>query len=162
MIDDPANNPSVGDPTKNPANDLQRRYFDRQQRSRIEVAQPKSKINITFGYDLRKFNFLVRTVRFGETQFVNATDPLSQKTDGTYWNDVGFGTDQTFTAKWTTDVVLTFKPASGLSLSVGSNNVFDIYPERVFIDPRNDPAAVYANLFRADNGVQIHRRVSCR
>jgi iron complex outermembrane receptor protein len=169
VIDDPANNPSVDDPTKNPANDLATALFDRQQRSRIEVAQPKSKINLTFGYDLRKFNFLVRAVRFGETQFINATDPLSQKQDGTYWNDVGFGTDQTFTAKWTTDVVLTFRPTSGLALSVGANNVFDVYPDRFFIDPRNDRSAVYANpvqssttVFKSTGGYAAGRDASNR
>jgi iron complex outermembrane receptor protein len=65
VIDDPANNPSKGDATKNPANDLRTALFDRQQRSRIEVAQPQSKMNITFTYDLRHWNFLARTVRFG-------------------------------------------------------------------------------------------------
>ena len=153
VIDDPANNPSQSDPTKNPANDLSTALFDRQQRSRIEVAQPKSKVNLTFAYDLRKFNFLVRTVRFGETQFINAADPFAQKPDGTYWSDLGFGADQTFSAKWTTDVVITVKPKSGLSLSVGANNIFDVYPDRFFVDPRNDRAAVYANPVQSSTSV---------
>jgi iron complex outermembrane receptor protein len=169
VIDDPANNPSQDDPTKNPANDLSTALFDRQQRSRIEVAQPKSKINITLGYDLRKFNFVLRTVRFGETTFLNAADPNSQKPDGTYWNDLAFGADQTFSAKWVTDFIITYRPVSGLALSVGANNVFDIYPDRVFIDPRNDPAAVYANpvqssatVFKTTGGYSAGRDASNR
>lgn len=145
VIDDPANNPSVGDPTKNPANDLATSLFDRQQRSRIEVAQPQSKINLTFAYDLRKWNFLARTVRFGSVQYVHNIDPASVAANGVYWNDVGLGTDQTFDARWTTDVVVTWRPKAGLAISVGGNNIFDIYPERIFVDPRNDAAAVYAN-----------------
>jgi iron complex outermembrane recepter protein len=145
VIDDPANNPSVGDPTKNPANDLATSLFDRQQRSRIEVAQPQSKINLTFSYDLRKWNFLARTVRFGSVQYVHNIDPASVAANGVYWNDVGLGTDQTFDARWTTDVVVTWRPKAGLAISVGGNNIFDIYPERIFVDPRNDAAAVYAN-----------------
>jgi iron complex outermembrane recepter protein len=145
VIDDPANNPSVGDPTKNPANDLATALFDRQQRSRIEVAQPQSKINLTFAYDLRKWNFTFRTVRFGEVQYIHNIDPASRAGSGAYWNDVALETDQTFDARWSTDVVITWRPVSGLNISVGANNVFDIYPQRIFVDPRNDPSAVYAN-----------------
>ena len=145
IIASAANNPSLTDKTKNPANDLAPALFDRQQRSRIEVAQPQSKINLTFNYDLRKWNFLVRTVRFGKTQYVHNIDPTSIAASGAYWNDVGLGTDQTFNARWITDLVITWKPKAGLAISVGGNNIFDIYPERVFIDPRNDAAAVYAN-----------------
>jgi iron complex outermembrane receptor protein len=167
VIDDPANNPSQDDPTKNPANDLSTALFDRQQRSRIEVAQPKDKLNITLGYDLRKFNFLLRTVRFGETQFINAGDPMSQKPDGTYWNDLGFGADQTFSAKWITDLIVTVRPISGLAVSVGANNIFDIYPDRFFIDPRNEASAVYANpiqsaTFKSTGGYSAGRDASNR
>ncbi|HEX6179866.1 MAG TPA: TonB-dependent receptor [Chitinophagaceae bacterium] len=145
VIDDPANNPSIDDPTKNPANDLSTALFDRQQRSRIEVAQPRSKINLTFAYDLRKWNFTLRTVRFGEVQYVHNIDPASRAANGVYWNDVGLQTDQTFDARWSTDLVITWRPVGGLSISVGSNNIFDVYPQRIFVDPRNDPSAVYAN-----------------
>jgi iron complex outermembrane receptor protein len=167
VIDDSSNNPSINDPSKNPALDLSTSLFDRQQRSRIEVAQPRSKINITLSYDLRKFNFLVRTVRFGESTFLNAADPNAQSSTGAYWSDLGFGADQTFSAKWVTDLILTFRPVSGLALSVGSNNVFDIYPDRVFIDPRNDPAAVYANpiqssVFKTTGGYSAGRDASNR
>ncbi|HYE54854.1 MAG TPA: TonB-dependent receptor [Chitinophagaceae bacterium] len=144
VLTSPENNPGLTDKTKNPANDLGNALFDRQQRSRIEVAQPQSKINLTFGYDLRKWNFLVRTVRFGEVQYVHNIDPASASAAG-YWNDVALETDQTFDARWTTDLVVTWRPKSGLAFSVGANNLFDIYPERIFVDPRNDPAAVYAN-----------------
>ena len=145
VIDLPENNPSTTDKTQNPANDFRNLLFDRQQRSRIEVAQPQSKINLTFIYDLRKWNFLARTVRFGDVQYVHNIDPALVSGSGVYFNDVGLATDQTFYARWSTDVVITFKPKPGLAVSVGGNNIFDVYPERVFIDPRNDPATVYAN-----------------
>lgn len=144
VIDDPANNPGEADPTKNPANDLKAGLFDRQQRSRIEVAQPQTKLNITFNYDLRKYNLLLRTVRFGEVTNLSQTDPMSRNAaTNAYWNDVGLGTDQTFSPKWTTDLVFTYKACPGLNLSVGANNLFDVYPDRVFVDPRNDPNAYY-------------------
>ncbi|HYE56218.1 MAG TPA: TonB-dependent receptor [Chitinophagaceae bacterium] len=145
VIDNDANNPSKNDPTQNPANDLSTALFDRQQRSRIEVAQPQSKINLTFNYNLSRWSFLARTVRFGSVQYVHNVDPASKSGAGVYWNDVALQTDQTFDARWVTDVVVTWKPKSGLAISIGANNLFDIYPERIFVDPRNDPSAVYAN-----------------
>lgn len=145
VIDDPKVNPSWGNPAANPANDLSTGLFDRQQRSRIEVAQPKSKINITFSYDLPKWNFLARTVRFGKVEYIHNVDPASvNPVNNTYFNDVGLGTDQTFDAKWSTDLVVTYKVTRGITLAAGANNLFDVYPDRIFIDPRNDPAAYYA------------------
>jgi outer membrane receptor protein involved in Fe transport len=64
-------------------------------------------------------------------QYVHNVDPLSKAASGAYWNDVGPGTDQTFDARWTTDIVITWKAKPGIAVSVGSNNLFDIYPERV-------------------------------
>ena len=144
-IDAVTNNPSTTDKTKNPANDLSNVLFDRQQRGRIESGQPQSKINLTLSYNLPKFDFLVRAVRFGETKFYNNVDPAAVDANGAYWNDVGLGTDQTFKAKITTDLVVTWKFLTGASFAVGANNLFDTYPDRIFIDPRNDPQTVYAN-----------------
>lgn len=144
VIENAENNPSESDPNANPANDFKNALFDRQQRSRIEVAQPRSKLNFTFTYDLRKFAVLVRAVRFGEVQYVHNVDPQSKNGNtNVYFNDVGFETDQTFDARWTTDLVLTFKLHPAVSVNIGANNLFDIYPERVFIDQRNDPNAYY-------------------
>lgn len=145
VIDDPKVNPSWGNPNANPANDLSTGLFDRQQQSRIEVAQPRSKINVTFGYEVSRWNFLLRAVRFGKVEYIHNVDPASKNpVTGAYFNDVGLGTDQTFDAKWTTDLVVTFKVVKGLSIAVGANNLFDVYPDRIFIDPRNEPSAYYA------------------
>ncbi|MGI8583718.1 MAG: TonB-dependent receptor, partial [Chitinophagaceae bacterium] len=145
-IDDAANNPGLTDNTKNPANDFRNALFDRQQRARIEVANPKNKVNITLNYQVNKLDFTVRTVRFGESQYVHQVDPKAiNSSTGLFFNDVGQGTDQTFSAKWITDFVINYKILQGFTLGVGANNIFDVYPDRVFIDPRNDPATVYNN-----------------
>jgi iron complex outermembrane recepter protein len=133
IIEDPKNNPSITDPNANPTNDLALTLFDRQQRGRIETVQPKSKINLTLAYSLTKWDFLVRAVRFGEVQFLNNVDPrLINKNTGAYLNDFAFGIDQTFSAKITTDVVVSYKFYPGMTLSAGANNIFDVYPDRFF------------------------------
>ena len=144
-IDAAANNPGKTDNTKNPANDLGNILFDRQQRARLEKGQPQSKFNLTVSYALKKWDFQLRAVRFGETVFFNSVDPAAVQSNGTYWNDVGLGTDQTYKAKITTDLVVSYKLITGLGITIGATNLFDVYPDRIFIDPRNDPQAVYAN-----------------
>lgn len=144
-IDAPLNNPSKTDPARNPAEDLSNVLFDRQQRARVESGQPQSKINLTVNYSLSRFDFLIRAVRFGETKFLNNVDPYAVNATGGYWNDVAFGTDQTFKAKIATDLVVTYKFLAGASIAVGANNLFDVYPDRIYIDPRNERAAVLAN-----------------
>ena len=124
VIDDPKNNPSLSDPNANPANDLSATLFDRQQKSRIEVGQPRSKINLTFNYSLKQWEFVLRAVRFGGTKYLHNLDPYSMKSDGTYWNDVALGTDQSFGAKITTDLIVTYKFCSGSTFSYWRHKSF--------------------------------------
>ena len=145
IITAPANNPSLTDASKNPANDLGASLFDRQQRSRIEVGQPKNKINLTVNYAIGKFNFTVRAVRFGEITSLSSSDPNATKPDGTYWNDVAPQAEQTFAAKITTDLIINYNINKIFSATIGSTNIFDVYPDKLFLDPRNDNATVYAN-----------------
>ncbi|HEY4109410.1 TonB-dependent receptor plug domain-containing protein [Puia sp.] len=146
VVDDPTNNPSHNNPSANPANDLGATLFDRQQRGRIETAQPNSKISVLFTYSIGRWEFLTRSVRFGKVQSLNNVDPgLVNKSTGAFFNDIAPGIDQVFSAKVTSDLVVTYRLKPGIGLSVGGNNIFDVYPDKVYVDPRNDPAAVYAN-----------------
>jgi iron complex outermembrane receptor protein len=144
VIDDPVNNPGLTDASKNPANDLSNALFDRQQRSRLELAQPRSKINLQLGYEIGKWSVMLRSVRFGSIVLLNNVDPNAiNVSTGVYWNDAAPETDQTFSAKWTTDLVLTYRFNKTISVSAGAANLFDVYPDRIFIDSRNDPNNYY-------------------
>jgi iron complex outermembrane receptor protein len=146
VIDDPKYNPSLNNKGANPANDLAATLFDRQQKGRIETGQPQNKINLTASYNLSRWDFLVRAVRFGKVQFLNNIDPgLTNPSNGAYFNDIGPGTDQVFSAKVTTDIVISYKTGPGVILSIGGNNLFDVYPDRVFVDPRNSLSTVHDN-----------------
>ncbi len=147
-ISSAVNNPSKLDDTKNPANDLENILFDRQQKSRIEVGQPNSKFNFTATYTVKKWSFILRAVHWGEITVLNTigNDPNGIiKSTGLYYNDVSPQSDQTFSAKLTTDLAISYKPSSQLTLTIGSNNIFDIYPDQIFVDSRNSLKSVYAN-----------------
>jgi len=140
LINDPAKN----DPTKTPDDWFKNRLFDRQQRSRIEVWQPNSKINLSLTYSTGKFDISIRAVRFGESKYVHNLDTEAKKADGTFWN-TQFARDvsgkalieQTFAPVWITDLVLGFRASKSFNISLGANNIFDVYPDQIYIDPRN-------------------------
>ena len=118
---------------------LQNTLFDRQQRTRLEAGNPRSKINLSATYTISKFSLEARSVRFGEVQTKDA-DPTRSSLD------------QTFSAKWITDVTLNAQLTKQVGLAVGVNNLFNVYPDKIFVNPRNvstntsaDPNLSYAS-----------------
>ena len=152
LIDAQKNN----DLNANPSTWYRTALFDRQQYALIEAYLPRSKWNLSAAYNIGKLDVTFRAVRFGETQFKNVVDPLAKKTDGTtYWNtqfNYGDGVtapiDQTFSALWICDLVVGYKITKALYASVGANNLFDAYPDQIFIDARNAQGSIDYNASR--------------
>lgn len=111
---------------------LTNNLFNRLERSRLEVAVPKSKINLSANYTHKKWGFLARTVRFGEVSYVNAVDPNIAA------NNLPLAIDQTFAAKWVTDLTVNYQFTKEFNVALGVNNLFDVYPDVAYIDPRNN------------------------
>jgi iron complex outermembrane receptor protein len=165
LIDSPEKNVV----TTNPGNWFKNLLFDRQQISRIEVWQPNSKINLSAVYSVGKFDFSLRTVRFGQAQYVHNAYTEAKKPDGIYWNtsndiagkaqplfsynsDGSAKIDQVFNPVWITDLAVSYKITKALNLTFGANNLFDVYPDQIFIDPRNANGSVdYASGRDASN-----------
>jgi iron complex outermembrane recepter protein len=123
---------------------LKAKLFDRLERSRYESSVPKSKITFSVNYNVKKWSILLRTVRFGEVTYLNAVDPHVAT------NNLPTAIDQTFSAKWITDVSISYALLKSLNLTLGANNIFDVYPDKAYIDPRNsqfnlsgDPSSSY-------------------
>lgn len=111
---------------------LKAKLFDRLERSRFESSVPKNKLNITANYTVDQLSFVARTVRFGEVTFLNAIDPNIPA------NGLPVQMDQVFAPKWVTDFSVSYAPSKALTLTVGANNIFDVYPDKLYIDPRNN------------------------
>ena len=101
--------------------------FNREERARLEIGQPESKIILSLHYKTEKFGVLVRTTSFGKTgtRFINPT----------------LNPDENFSAKVLTDLSLSYTPKSWLTITTGANNIFDIYPDRIH-DVRNTQEGV--------------------
>ena len=143
------NDPTKNDPAKSPDTWFKNLLFDRQQQSRIEVAQPKNKTNVTLNYALNSFNVTLRVVRFGEVQYVHNLETQAKKADGTFWNTQfardanGIALiDQTFNPVYITDLIVGCNVTKAFNISVGANNIFDVYPDQLYIDPRNSAGSI--------------------
>ncbi|NEU09240.1 TonB-dependent receptor [Flavihumibacter sp. R14] len=109
---------------------LKAKLFDRLERSRFETSIPKNKYSITAHYGAEKFGLLVRTVRFGEVTSLNATDPSTANLPPEM--------DQTYSPRWITDLTVNYNIRKDINIAVGANNLFDVYPDQTYIDPRNN------------------------
>ena len=89
-------------------------YFDETSRIYLEKAVPRTKMNLTFNYNINKFNVMFRSVYFGEvTEATNNVD-----------------NQQVFGSKIVNDLSLSFLATESLRLTIGSSNIFDTYPDR--------------------------------
>ena len=106
---------------------LQNTLFDRQQRTRLESGQPHSKINLSANYGYGIFGIEARTVRFGESKICRRRPARAELVD------------QTFSAKWITDLTLNC-PNPPTSWPVNRRKqLFDVYPDKFRPHPRNRP-----------------------
>ncbi|MGH7527955.1 MAG: TonB-dependent receptor [Gemmatimonadales bacterium] len=102
-------------PTPPELSAFQETLFDRVERSRIEVGQPKSNFSLSGVLNYNDLGFTLRTQRFGEVTL------FGTPVDGSL--------DQTFSAKWITDVSASYTFRERLTVTGGVDNVFDVYPD---------------------------------
>jgi iron complex outermembrane receptor protein len=88
-------------------------YFPEDSRIYLEEAVPRTKVNLSNSLMAGKFNVFLRNVYFGKVTQASS-DPLRQ---------------QEFDGKVITDLSVGFKATDALTLTIGANNIFDIYPE---------------------------------
>jgi iron complex outermembrane receptor protein len=105
--------------------------FDRVEQGRIEIGQPHRTIQATLDHTFRRFTAAIHAQQFGPVGFRGSftTDTL----------------DQTFSAKWVTDVNASYTFMRQLRLTVGANNVFDVYPDEQIAGNSNAGIFPYSN-----------------
>ena len=91
--------------------------FGRNEQGRYELGQPKSSIQSTFAYSKGITDIVLRVNRFGEYTNLSASNP---------------DLDQEFSGKIVTDLEFAFRLGQGYRFAIGSNNLFDVYPDRQF------------------------------
>ncbi len=107
-------------------------YFNREDQSRVEVANPQSKISAMGTYSVKKFSFMVRAVRFGEVTYLDPTmNPARPEAFPTnaFNANARETLDQTFSPKIVTDVTVRYDLSKNLGFAIGANNLFDVYQD---------------------------------
>jgi iron complex outermembrane receptor protein len=106
-------------------------YFNREDQSRIEVANPKSKLSFTLNYKYDKVGVMLRFVRFGKVIYndpsVNPANPAGFPVN--LFTGQKETLDQTFDSKTVTDLSLSYQIIPMLGFTIGANNLFDVYPD---------------------------------
>ena len=89
-------------------------YFPEDSRVYLEEAVPRTKINLSNSLSAGKLNVFLRNVWFGEV--TEATTTVANQ--------------QVFGSKIVTDLSFGYKVSESTTVTVGANNLFDIYPDR--------------------------------
>ena len=119
--------------------------FDLTETTRLVKGQPRDNFNLSATWEIGKFSILAREVRYGEVStvaFSSASQALIDALTPGYKVEfrpaipgaVGGTTTnqqviQTFGAKWLADLDVTYHYTKNTTLSVGANNLFDVYPD---------------------------------
>jgi iron complex outermembrane recepter protein len=107
-------------------------YFNREDQSRIEVAAPQNKINLTFNYRISKFGAMLRFVNFGKVTYLDPT--INPANPGAFPVNAFTGLretlDQVFDPKTVTDLSVSYQITPQLGITIGSNNLFNVYQDK--------------------------------
>jgi len=102
--------------------------FDRKEQSRIETARPSDKITLALSYQVGNLSAALSNTRFGEVTWRHAGGDATKDYDDT--------TDQTFSAKVLTDLILNYQINEMFGINLAVNNLLDIYPDK--LDSKGD------------------------
>jgi len=94
---------------------------NREERGRLEEAQPLSKIILGIEYKKGKWDFNFRTVYFGKAARLAVN---VDKTTGLY-------PDEFFTPKTLVGCSIGYSPIKWMTIKVGARNVFNTYPDKI-------------------------------
>ena len=104
-------------------------FFGERDKYFLLASAPDSKFGLNLMYAIDKWNFAVSETRFSEVQLLDFQmfeDPADY---GGFNNLIAAATD-TYEAKFVTDLTIGYQLSEGVKLSIGSNNLFNVYPDQ--------------------------------
>lgn len=111
-------------------NGYEDQLFNREEVSRLEVAQPRSKTILTLNYTFSKWNFLVKNTCFGQVSYIHPTDGDQANWVVNEYSGQIETRDQVFSPKIVTDALISYQVNDAFKLSFSGNNIFNIYPDQ--------------------------------
>ncbi|WP_024768734.1 TonB-dependent receptor [Aquimarina macrocephali] len=98
-------------------------FFDAQEEAFLTLAQPRTKLSLTNALSIGRYNVLLRNVFFGEV-----TDPDDFNGDPRVEGTV-VSNDAVYGGKVITDLSVSAKVFENLNITIGANNLLDVYPD---------------------------------
>lgn len=92
-------------------------YFSNSNRVYLENAVPNEKANLSLNYSIQKFNIFLRNNYFG-----GVTEPTNI-----------IANQQFYDPRIVTDLSLGYKLTKQVNITIGANNLLDVYPEKVSV-----------------------------
>ncbi|MEC5147206.1 TonB-dependent receptor [Chitinophaga sp. 212800010-3] len=103
-------------------------YFDDASRIYLENSVPQTKANLSLNYTIQKWGFFLRNVYFGKVK--EATNTVANQ--------------DTYRGKVVTDLSVGYRFFPGLQLTIGANNLLDIYPDQLSVANSSSGRFVYS------------------
>lgn len=105
-------------------------FFGEREKAFLLASAPDNKFGLNLNYDKKWFNAGLAFTRFSEVKLIDyqAAEDVADY-GGSFENQIKAATD-TYTAKLVTDLTLGFKLSKSTKLSIGANNLFNIYPDQ--------------------------------
>ena len=107
-------------------NNLEDALFSREDVSRVETWRPRQKIIASASYQIKRFSTNLSFMNFGKVTYRHPSNPAD---------------DATYGAKTLTDLSFTYGFTDKINLTVGANNLFNIYPD-TFADAYSENGGV--------------------
>lgn len=118
-------------------------FFGPDQINIIEALSPKTKASLGLNYNLEKWNFMLRNTYFGTVET----------------NGFPFGELQKFEPKIVTDASVSYAFTKNLKLTIGANNLLDVFPDRQIYDNAYYNVFEYAPVQMGFNGSYFFGRL---
>lgn len=104
-------------------------YFNREDEARLSMSNP-NKINLTSTYRRGRTSIMLRNIYFGKITYFHPADGLSENWINNEFTGRITTRDQIFSGKIVTDVSVTYQFTPKIKLTVGANNLFNVYPDK--------------------------------
>ena len=137
----------------------QRTFFGERDQSFLLASAPDSKLSLNFNYERSWFNAGLAFTRFSEIELLDFQvfeDPADLGYDS--YADLLEGATDHYGAKLVTDLTLGFTLSDHIKLQVGSNNLFNVYPDQQ--DDWTEAGGYWDAVQMGFNGAYYYSRLS--
>ena len=104
-------------------------FFGERDKAFLLASAPESKFGLNLTYDRKWFNAGLSFTRFSEVKLLDYQTYEDVADYGSFEEQITAATD-TYSSKMVTDLTFGFKLSKSFKLSVGGNNIFNIYPDQ--------------------------------